>query len=89
MSDDYVRITSQLCLQCRAVRDFLVGVMGTKPIEVEVSDGGGGRVSDAQRSGECGCSDGGGGNRSGVSGVSQCNGIVANAGVVLPDAGEG
>jgi hypothetical protein len=64
---------------------FLISVVGTKSVEGEVSDGGGGRVSDTDGSGECGCSNGGGG----VSGVGQGDGIVADAGVVLADAGEG
>jgi hypothetical protein len=54
--------------------------MGTKSVESEVSDCRGSRICDAE-----GCSYGGGG----VSSVSQSDGVVADAGVVLADAGEG
>ena len=70
--------------------------MGTKSVEGEVSDGRSRRVGNTERSSDCGGGDGGSGvsgvgsdGGSGVSGVGQCDGIVADASVILADAGEG
>ena len=83
-----------LLLQCVVVvvvvQASLISVMDAKSVEGEVSDGGSRRVSDTEGSGDCGSGEGGcGESGGGVSGVGQCDGIVADAGVVLSDAGEG
>ena len=74
--------------------------MNTKSVEAEMGDGRSRRVSYTKGSGDCGgCVSGGGVSGSGVSGggeggggvsgVGQCDGIVADASVILADAGEG
>lgn len=66
----------------------LISIMGTKSVESEMSDCRGGRICDTK-----GCSYGWGGRVSdgggSISSVSESDGVVADASVVLPDAGEG
>jgi len=91
-----VKNSALLLLLLLLFQASLISVMDTKSVEAEVSDGRSRRVSDTEGSGDCGGGvsgvggeSGGGDGGGGVSGVGQCDGIVADASVVLADAGEG